>query len=111
MLQTIFYAQDPTFGGGTSQYIVQRDPRGYVSVPLVNGKVPAPFVDANGDGLPDVDGTGQFVTSNGMAAPSPFFAVNAPVAPARDAFSRALSSPAARSSTATSTRATPTRRR
>jgi hypothetical protein len=93
VLQTILYAQDPSFGGGTSQYIVQRDPRGYVSVPLVNGKVPAPFVDANGDGLPDVDGTGQFVTSSGMPAPSPFFAVAAPVAPARDAFSRALSSP------------------
>ena len=92
-LQTILYAQDPTFGGGTSEYIVQRDPRGYVAVPLVNGAVPAPFVDANGDGLPDVDGTGAFVTSDGMPAPSPFFAVGATDALARDSFSRALSAP------------------
>jgi hypothetical protein len=93
VLQTILYAQDPSFGGGTSQYIVQRDPRGYVAVPLVNGKVPAPFVDANGDGLPDVDGTGQFLTSNSLPAPSPFFAVGAAAAPSRDTYSRALSAP------------------
>ncbi|MGD0523794.1 MAG: hypothetical protein ABSE49_01550, partial [Polyangiaceae bacterium] len=92
-LQSLFYAQDPSFGGGTPEYIVQRDGRGYAAVPLVNGKVPAPFVDANGDGLPDVDGLGQFVTSNGMPAPSPFFAVGATDAPARDMYSRALSAP------------------
>lgn len=89
-LQTLLYAQDPSFGGGESRYIVQRDPRGYVSVPLVVGKLPAPFVDADGDGLPDVDGTGVFVTSDGSKAPSPFFAVGAPDAKARDMAGRAL---------------------
>jgi hypothetical protein len=92
-LQSLFYAQDPSFGGGTPEYIVQRDGRGYAAVPLVGGKVPAPFVDADGDGLPDVDGTGQFVTSTGKPAPSPFFAVGATDASARDTFSRALNAP------------------
>jgi hypothetical protein len=89
-MQSLFYAQDASFGGGTPAYIVQRDGRGYVAVPLVGGKVPAPFVDADGDGLPDVDGLGQFVTSTGKPAPSPFFAVGATDALARDAYSRAL---------------------
>jgi hypothetical protein len=91
LLQAIFYAQDPSFGGGTSAYIVQRDPRGYVSVPLTSGgQVPAPFTDTNGDGLPDVDTNGQFITTGGPA-PSPFFAIGATDAPARDTFGRALS--------------------
>ena len=93
LLQTILYDQKPAYGGGTSFYIAQRDPRGYALVPLVGGKVPAPFVDMDGDGLADVDGLGQFVTSNGQPAPSPFFAVGAPDALARDAFGRALAAP------------------
>ena len=31
-------------------------------------------VDADGDGLPDVNALGQFVTSTNQPAPSPFFA-------------------------------------
>jgi len=93
LARALFYAQDPAFGGGPSRYVVQRDARGYVTVPLVNGKVPAPFVDSDGDGLADVSSLGQFVTSDGSTAPSPFFAVGAPVAPSRDAFSRALGGP------------------
>jgi hypothetical protein len=93
-LQTLLYAQDPAFGGGTSFYIAQRDPRGYVVVPLVGGKVPSPFVDADGDLLPDVDPTtGLFTTGSGQPAPSPFFAVGATDAPSRDASSRALTAP------------------
>ncbi|MGH7294663.1 MAG: hypothetical protein ACRELB_07015, partial [Polyangiaceae bacterium] len=87
-LQTLLYAQDPAFGGGTSRYIVQRDARGYAVVPLAGGKVPAPFVDADGDGLPDVDAaSGLFATSTGQPAPSPFFAVGAADALARDSSS------------------------
>ncbi|HEX3346132.1 MAG TPA: hypothetical protein VHS09_16225, partial [Polyangiaceae bacterium] len=92
-MRSLFYAQDPSFGGGTAEYIVQRDGRGYAAVPLVGGKVPPPFVDADGDGLPDVDGAGQFTTSTGKPAPSPFFAVGATDAAARDTYSRALNAP------------------
>jgi hypothetical protein len=90
VMQSIFYAQDPAFGGGTSRYIVQRDPRGYVVVATNSGTLPAPFVDKDGDGLADVDATGQFVTSDGKPAPSPFFAIGGTDALARDTYSRAL---------------------
>lgn len=93
VLQSILYAQDPAFGGGVPRYIALRDPRGYVVVPHMNGLLPPPFLDVNGDGLPDVDGLGQFVTTTGKPAPSPFFAVGAPDALARDSFGRALDAP------------------
>ncbi len=94
LLRSILYAADPAFGGGASRYIAQRDARGYVQVALVGGKLPAPFVDADGDGLADVDMLGAFVTSDGSKAPSPFFAVGAPDALARDTpFQRALTGP------------------
>ncbi|HEY8090601.1 MAG TPA: hypothetical protein VIF09_22220, partial [Polyangiaceae bacterium] len=60
-------------GLSPTQYVVRRDGRAYAAVPLASGAVPAPFVDQNGDGLPDVDGLGQFVTTNGLPAVSPFF--------------------------------------
>ncbi|HEY3817906.1 MAG TPA: hypothetical protein VGL81_12080 [Polyangiaceae bacterium] len=70
-------------------YVVARDPRAYAAVPLVNGAVPAPFVDANGDGLPDVDAVGQFVTTSGQPVPSPFFSPDG-VDGNRDAEGRAI---------------------
>lgn len=93
LLQSLFYAQNAAFGGGTSRYIVQRDARGYVSVPLVGGMLPAPWVDS-GNGLPEVDPmNGTFVRSDGSPAPSPFLAVGATDAPARDTSGRALTGP------------------
>jgi len=78
VLETLFYASDPAYGlGGAPQYIALRDPRGYAKVALVNGVIPAPFVDADNDGLADVDASGQFVTTDGNPAPSPFFAIGA----------------------------------
>jgi hypothetical protein len=70
MMQAILFASDPTFGGGSPRYIVKRDSRGYAAI--TGGLVPAPFVDANKDGLPDVDESGRFVTSDKSLAPSPF---------------------------------------
>ena len=59
-----------------SQPLVLRDPRGVALVPLVNGSIPPPFVDANGDGLADLDALGDFVTLDGSPVPSPFFSVD-----------------------------------
>jgi hypothetical protein len=91
-LGVVMMAEDPKFGAGASRYIVRRDSRGFASVPLVANKLPVPFVDNDADGLPDVDPTtGQFVSSNGTAPPSPFFAVDAPTkATAYDPFDRSL---------------------
>ncbi|MEO8801169.1 MAG: hypothetical protein ABI551_24975, partial [Polyangiaceae bacterium] len=94
VMRELFYASDPTYNNGakTPSYIVQRDARGVAVVPLVSGKVPAPFVDKDGDGVADLDATGSFVTTDGTPAPSPFLSLDlAPTDPTpRDSFGRAL---------------------
>jgi hypothetical protein len=84
----VMLAENAAFAVGNPAYVVSRDARGYASVPLVNGAVPPPFVDSDGDGLPDVDALGQFVTSDGSIPPSPFFSVDGANGP-RDSFGRA----------------------
>lgn len=75
LTRQIMLQSDPSFDVGLqpTAYVVQRDPRAYAGVPLVNGALPAPFVDQDHDGLPDVDALGQFLTSTGKPATSPFF--------------------------------------
>jgi len=90
-MQELFYAQDPAFGGGTSRYITRRDARGYALIPLVNGAVPPPFVDKDGDKLADVDDLGRFITTDKSTPLSPFFAVGQTLG-SRDMFGRALDS-------------------
>ncbi|HEY2515693.1 MAG TPA: hypothetical protein VGI39_32715, partial [Polyangiaceae bacterium] len=75
MLQALFYQEDSAFGlGGAPRFIALRDPRGYAQV---HGPITAPFVDADNDGLADVDALGDFVTADQSIAPSPFFAIGA----------------------------------
>jgi hypothetical protein len=90
-MQQVALTQGDAFQIANPSYIVQRDSRGYASVPLVNGAVPAPFVDTTGDGLPDVNGLGQFVTSDGTVPASPLFSVDGVQGP-RDSAGRALAS-------------------
>jgi hypothetical protein len=85
-------AYDDTMGTPLTRFVVKRDLRGLAVVPLVNGRVPAPFVDmaggANGpDGLPDIDPLGQLITTAPIA--SPFFSVDG-VDGRRDATGRAV---------------------
>jgi hypothetical protein len=93
VLTSVLFEEDPAFVSGTSasQYVVKRDPRGYAALAASGGSaVPSPFVD-EGDGLPRVDPvTGQFVTTSGMPAPSPFFAIGVADTSSRDAAQRAL---------------------
>ena len=70
MMQRILFTEDDAFVNGDPQFIVRRDSRGYARIR--DGQVPAPFVDADKDGLPDLDDVGNFKTSNGSLAPSPF---------------------------------------
>lgn len=86
-LETVMFASDPAFGSGDARWIVKRDRRGYAAI--AGGAVPAPFVDADNDGLPDVDDLGRFKTTDGSLAPSPFFYPGA-VDAQRDAAQRAL---------------------
>jgi hypothetical protein len=88
--QEVLLAQNDAFAGGPPRFIAQRDPRGYAVVPLVAGALPAPFVDMDADGLPDVDALGRFVTSDHSIPPSPFFAIGSANA-TRDEYGRAIS--------------------
>jgi hypothetical protein len=87
IMQEILFASDPAFGGGTPKYIVKRDVRGYAAIK--GGAVPSPFIDADKDGLPDVDESGRFKTTNNSLAPSPFPFPGSPTA-TRDPAGRAL---------------------
>jgi hypothetical protein len=90
LLEQLFYSSDPAYSlGGTPRYISLRDLRGYAQVALVNGAIPAPFVDADGDGLADLNANGTFVTSDGSTPPTPFVAVDQ-AAGVRDGCGRAL---------------------
>jgi hypothetical protein len=89
LLQNVAYAEDPAFGNGASSFIARRDTRGYAAL-FASGPVPAPFVDKDGDQLPDVDGLGRFITGDGSAAPTPFFAVGSSPGATRDGNGRVL---------------------
>ncbi len=91
IFQEIMLGQDAAYGTGAPRWIVRRDARGYAALAPGAGAVAAPFVDADGDKLPDVDAFGAFKTKDGTAAPTPFFAVDTLQAFPRDAFQRALS--------------------
>jgi hypothetical protein len=91
--RTILLAQDSAFTIGSPKWVVARDRRGVAKVRLVQGKVPAPFLDTTGsgsgpDGLADLDELGQFLTS-GPAAPAPFADFSPDPSVARDGFGRA----------------------
>jgi hypothetical protein len=85
MLQEVLYTEDNAFVSGDSRFIVRRDTRGYAKIR--SGAVPAPFIDSDNDGLPDLDAVGRFKTANGSVVPSPFSFPNAPNAQ-RDQFDR-----------------------
>jgi hypothetical protein len=87
ILETLMLTSDPTLGSGSPRYIVRRDSRGYASLA---GAAGAPFVDADGDKLPDVDDLGQFKTTNGAMAPSPFYYPGSEITTPRDPFGRAV---------------------
>lgn len=78
----------PADMGLAPRYIVKRDHRGYASVAKIDGKLPAPFLDNNNDGLADIDAFGRFVTEGGQKPPTPFFTVQSPDAVTRDPFGR-----------------------
>jgi hypothetical protein len=82
----------PDLATNTVRPLVARDFRGVALAPVLNGKVQPPFVDADNDGLADVDSMGRFVDGSGnpLALPDPFPALGAADTAPRDAQGRAL---------------------
>jgi hypothetical protein len=77
--------ENDAFSVGAPRYVTRRDARGYARIR--GGAVPTPLVDADQDGLPDLDDVGRFKTSNGAIVPSPFAFPFGPEA-TRDEFGR-----------------------
>lgn len=86
LLDTVVFTADDAFKVGAPALLTRRDKRG---VAALAGGVAAPFVDADNDGLPDLDDAGQYVTVGGVSPPSPFVYAGGPES-ARDAEGRAL---------------------
>ncbi|MCU1279577.1 MAG: hypothetical protein JWM53_3123, partial [bacterium] len=82
----------PDLSTGSVRPLVTRDYRGLAMATTVNGKVQAPFVDNNNDGLADVDAMGHFVDAagNALTVPSPFPELGPADSAPRDAQGRAL---------------------
>ena len=82
----------PDLGTATTRPLVARDFRGLALASTVNGKVQAPFVDTDNDGLADVDSMGRYVDANGkpLTVPSPFPQLGGGDTAPRDAQGRAL---------------------
>ncbi|MFO0616620.1 MAG: hypothetical protein U0414_28765 [Polyangiaceae bacterium] len=81
MMRDMMLTEDDAFADSPNdpvRLIAVRDRRGFVvpagNVPGFPGTVPAPFVDADGDGYADVDGAGRFVDGSGapLGVASPF---------------------------------------
>ncbi len=72
LVREVLLAEDPAFSNGPPLFVARRDARGMAVVAKGNGKIPSPFVDADGDGLADVDALGRFVTTDDLPAPDPY---------------------------------------
>ncbi|WP_437989606.1 hypothetical protein [Sorangium sp. So ce145] len=85
LAQAALLAEHPELAAPPSIFIARRDGRGWV-LPQGDG-VPAPFADADGDGLADVDASGRFVDRTGAPlAIEPPFAIPGVTEPPRDPF-------------------------
>lgn len=73
-------------------WVAARDNRGMALPALVNGHLIAPFVDRDGDGMADVNATGQFIDANGalLNVPTPFHTPDESTTIRRDSGGRAL---------------------
>jgi hypothetical protein len=73
LVREAMLTENPVFSNGSPLWVARRDRRGMAVVALDGGKLPAPFVDANNDGLPDIDKLGRFVVApDAKPPPDPF---------------------------------------
>lgn len=86
----LLFRADPSLATGTPIDLVRRDARGMALPDSSGGALPAPFSDADRDGLADVNADGVFVRGAApVNAPAPF-ATSANDGATRDARDRAL---------------------
>jgi hypothetical protein len=90
----LVFSTNPALGSGKARPLVARDYRGIAQAALTGGRVAAPFVDKNNDGLADVDDQGRYVDANGapLDVPSPFPEAGVADSAPRDSLGRALAS-------------------
>jgi hypothetical protein len=83
---------NPDLGSGKPRPLTLRDYRGVARATVLSGKLVAPFVDLDNDGLADVDAQGRFVDAQGnpLSLPSPFPDLGATDTAPRDQQGRAL---------------------
>lgn len=93
LTRQLMFTESDRFASGGARWVVTRDLRGLALPNRPAGALPAPFVDADGDGLADVDGLGRFVAAGGVLLdlPTPFRVVDEGSVP-RDTAGRALRS-------------------
>lgn len=88
----LLLTQDPGLGDGKPRYVTRRDRRGLALPASSSGQLTSPFVDADRDGLADVNGEGAFVDASGRPLTiAPPFAVAGEAGAARDGHGRLLS--------------------
>jgi hypothetical protein len=94
LLLDLLLAQDSSLSTQTPLLLAARDYRGIAEIaPLATGVLPAPFIDADGDGLADVDELGRYVDATGAVidAPTPLPTADPdPEGTVRDELGRAI---------------------
>jgi hypothetical protein len=94
LLLNLLLDQHSSLSTQTSLLLAARDHRGIAEIaPLATGVLPAPFIDADGDGLADVDDLGRYVDATGAVidAPTPLPTADPdPEGTVRDELGRAI---------------------
>lgn len=94
LLMDLLLTQHSSLSTQTPLLLVARDHRGIAEIaPLPTGVLPGPFVDADGDGLADVDELGRYVDASGgvIDAPTPLPTADPdPEGTVRDELGRAI---------------------
>lgn len=93
LTRRLMFTEDDLFASGRPSWVVTRDVRGLSLPNMAGGLLPTPFVDADLDGLADIDGLGRFTAAGGalLELPTPFRVVDEGAVP-RDTSGRALRS-------------------
>ncbi|MCB9591756.1 MAG: hypothetical protein H6719_03395 [Sandaracinaceae bacterium] len=93
LMRRLMFTEDDLFASSRPSWVLTRDVRGLALPNQPGGVLPAPFVDADRDGMADVDTLGRFTATGGelLDLPTPFRVTDEGMVP-RDTSGRALRS-------------------